>query len=119
MSDFSKVEQTEIVVAIIEEKRELPIKKIRAHIEVAEGITLTAKEITEILKDEGVSTAKLGFASDYYDYLGAAQRSLQDAKDFIALGNAKVESDNISKHESHYLNIHALSVTIWEAKEEG
>lgn len=100
---------------IIETYKDSPISVIRAHLTIA---GYSGKEVTEALKEAGVSSAKLGFASDYYDFLGSELRTREEAIAFIKEGNAKVESNNILKHSSHYLNIFDLSVTIWEAKEE-
>jgi ribosome maturation protein Sdo1 len=114
---FNKEEQTEIVVSIIEENRELPIKKIRAHIELAEGVTLTGKEVSEILKAEGISTARIGFVDSFYAWLEVEPRTTQDVNDYVeGKGEFGETSENVVRHLGHYSKIAVLARAIHESK---
>ena len=67
----------------------------------------TWREVEESIKPAKRAGAN-GFAAEYYDWLAAASRSEQEARDLI-MGN---ESQNVRNHLTHYLNIWALCETV-------
>lgn len=83
----------------------LTIAKIRATLTLED---YTGKEISAAIKEAGISSAKRGFASDFYDFLAKEQRLESEALEMIMAG-----SDNVIKHKSHYLAIWELSNNIW------
>ena len=99
----------------ITELNELPVAKIRATLTLED---YSVKDITEALKEAGLSTKKIAFTETYYAWLEVEQRTEADAKDYI-LGEGEFgeTSANVQNHVNHYLKIHGLSATIWESKE--
>ena len=67
----------------------------------------TWREVEESIKPAKRAGAN-GFAAEYYDWLAAASRSEQEARDLI-MGS---ESQNVRNHLTHYLNIWALCETV-------
>ena len=67
----------------------------------------TWREVEESIKPAKRAGAN-GFAAEYYEWLAAASRSEQEARDLI-MGN---ESQNVRNHLTHYLNIWALCETV-------
>lgn len=99
---------------IIEEFETSPVAVIRAHLTIA---GYSGKEVTEALKEAGISKAKVGFNSTYYDWLAATERDETDVLEYIqGLGAFGETSDNIQNHERHYVLLGNLARRIWEAK---
>lgn len=67
----------------------------------------TWREVEEEIKPAKRAGAN-GFAAEYYEWLAAASRSENEARDLI-MGS---ESQNVRNHLTHYLNIWALCETV-------
>ena len=67
----------------------------------------TWREVEESIKPAKRAGAN-GFAAEYYDWLAAASRSEQEARDLIMAS----ESQNVRNHLTHYLNIWALCESV-------
>ena len=92
----------------------LSIAKIRATLTLADH---SAKDISAAIKASNVGKTKVGFASEFYLFISAEKRTINQATGFVmGTGKNKDTSGNVQKHLSHYLAIHALSVTIWNNK---
>lgn len=90
------------------------IKFIRAFLTL-EGYSDAAA--SDVLKEAGIAGKKRGFADSYYAWLSAEERTKEAAEEYIlGAGEYGETSENVKNHLSHYLNIHALTVTIWESK---
>lgn len=78
-----------------------------------------SKEQSEYIEAIGFKGLKRNFAELYYDYLAEKPRTKKEASDFILGKNGNNEtSRNVQNHLSHYLNIHSLSIAIWNKKSE-
>ena len=64
----------------IEELKDLPIAKVRATLTLED---YSAKDISEGLKEAGLSGKKVAFAESFYGYLAEAPRLPEDAKAYI------------------------------------
>ena len=90
------------------------VAKIRASLTLED---FTAKDIAAGLKEAGITGAKAAtFANVYYDWLAAGERTDLEALDYI-MGDGEFgeTSANVMKSKAHYLNIHALTIRIWNA----
>ena len=67
----------------------------------------TWREVEESIKPAKRAGAN-GFAAEYYDWLAAASRTEQEARDLIMSS----ESQNVRNHLTHYLNIWALCESV-------
>ena len=67
----------------------------------------TWREVEESIKPDKRAGAS-GFAAMYYDWLAAASRTEQEARDLIMSS----ESQNVRNHLTHYLNIWALCESV-------
>ena len=91
----------------------LTIAKIRATLTLED---YAAKDITAAIKDASISAVKVGFASEFYAFIAEELRTTEEATAYImGTDGEKETSKNVKKHLSHYLAIHELSVTIWNA----
>lgn len=86
------------------------VKLIRAHLTI-EGFS--DKEISAGIKEAELTSKKVTFASDFYDWLAEEPRSQEEAKEYIM---DPANSQNVHNHLSHYMNIAELAARIWEAK---
>lgn len=86
------------------------VKLIRAHLTI-EGFS--DKVISAAIKEAELTSKKVTFASDFYDWLAEKPRSQEEAKEYIM---DPANSQNVHNHLSHYLNIAELAARIWEAK---
>ena len=67
-------------------------------------------------KPKGTGSGKSGFASEFYAYLAAEPRTEEEARAYIqGTDGNKETSDNVKRHESHYLGIWKLTADIREA----
>lgn len=90
---------------------------LRAYLNLA-GIE-DSKDQSEYIEAIGFKGLKRNFAELYYDYLADKPRTKKEASDFILGKNGNNEtSRNVQNHLSHYLNIHSLSISIWNKKSE-
>ena len=109
-------------LAEFKEKKEAKGDKVntanlRAYLNLA-GIE-DSKEQSEYIEAIGFKGLKRNFAELYYDYLAEKPRTKKEASDFILGKNGNNEtSRNVQNHLSHYLNIHALSISIWDKKDD-
>jgi hypothetical protein len=73
--------------------------------------------IKEAFKALSVKPKAATFASEFYTFLGSNPRTKEEAEEYIMGGGMYGEtSANVKKHLSHYMNIWALTSTIWEGK---
>jgi len=86
------------------------VKKIKGYLAFEEVSAADSKALLEKL---GVSGKKAGFADNYYAWLSAEARTLEEAESYVM---DESNSDNVRKHKSHYLNIARLALSIWESK---
>lgn len=64
-------------------------------------------------KPKSAGAGKAGFASDFYAFLQAGARTEDEARAFIqGTDGNKETSDNVKRHESHYMAIHNLTQAI-------
>ena len=70
----------------------------------------TLNDLVSYKKPKGTGEGRGGFAKDYYDFLAANPKmSAEEATAFIqGTEPHPATSDNVKKHESHYLAIHGL-----------
>jgi len=68
------------------------------------------KEISEGIKESGLTAKKVTFASEFYDWLAEEKRTQEEAEEYIL---DESNSKNVHKHLSHYLNIADLAERIW------
>lgn len=96
----------------IEELKELPVAKIRAHLTLD---NFSGKEIDEAIREAGLTTKRVSFANEFYSWLAEEVRDEDEANAYI-MGNGEYgeTSRNVQAHLNHYMNIWKLSVAIWE-----
>ncbi len=99
---------------LIEEYSDSPVAVIRAHLTIA---GFNGKEVTEALKEAGISKAKVGFNSHFYDWLAEEERDQEEVNAYI-LGDGEFgeTSENIQRHRRHYALLGNLASRIWAAK---
>lgn len=102
------------LIEIIEANKESPIAVIRAYATI-EGFS--GKEVTEALKEAGISKAKIGFNDTFYTYLSDGVRTEAEIKAYI-LGDGEFgeTSDNVVNHLSTYLAIGRLAIRLYSLK---
>ena len=106
----------ETIIARIEELRNSGYAdaKVKAYLTLDD---YSATDIATAFKQIGGAKKPKGFASEYYDWLGAESRTEAEATAYIkGDGEYGDTTNNVKKHLSHYLNIQALTVAIWDAK---
>ena len=82
----------------------LTLRKIRAYLEIED---YSAKEIAEATK--GLS-AKKGFRAAFHSWLIEAERTEEEAAEYIeGLGAYGETSENVKKHRTVYLNEYRLA----------
>lgn len=94
----------------------LPKAKIEASLILEDYPKATIREAFKALSVKPKATT---FASEYYAFLSASPRTKEMAEEYIMGGGEYGEtSTNVKKHLSHYLNIHSLTLAIWDSKGE-
>lgn len=73
------------------------------------------KQFAKYLKDNNLQIVRVGFNSDYNDWLIDNQPSVEDAKLYINENG----SDNIKRHEKHYLKLRDLAERAFEKGKAG
>lgn len=119
MTDLNKAEQIQEVLEIIadqtDDQGKTSIKKVRAFIDINDDITLSGKEVTKILKDEGVSGDRIGFVDTFYTWL-ETERDHDEVIDYInGDGEFGTTSPNIIRFEKHYVKIADLVRRVQQA----
>ena len=83
------------------------VKKIKATLVLED---YKNSEIEKGIKEAGLkAAAKKGFAGEFYDWLAAEPRGMDEAKDYVM---DSANSNNVHNHLSHYLAIAEMALTI-------
>ncbi len=113
-TNTNEVPATTFINDLTDDNDNLSIADIRAHCQLA---GYKPAEVTKAIKELNISSTKaFGFAASFYEWLAEEEQSAEDAKACIMGTDGYSEtSKNVKNHLSHYMNIHALSVAIWNA----
>lgn len=106
MTDLNKADQIEVVETFIANNEDLPLAKIRAHIELNDEVALSQKELNDIFKENGLTSAKPKFAASFYEWLAAEGRDKAEVLLYVeGRGDFGETTENVQKHLKHYVNI--------------
>lgn len=111
----------QIAVQIVEDNSELSIKKIKAHLDLADVPAKIQKEALDAAKAEGLIEDKPragGVADRFYDYLVEDHRTQENALGWLKAEAEESGSANILRNEKHYLKIAATVEKMWMKVEE-